>query len=82
MKRTLILLYALALLLTGAVPALAAEPGQEQTDPTEQTQYLPTSVEEYGEGDQLRVKRVYQLSPVDDTEGIPTADFERGGYVY
>ena len=84
MKRTLILLYALALLLTGAVPALAAEPGQEQTgqDPTGQTQFLPASVEEYGEGDQLRVKRVYQLSPVDDPEGIPTADFERGGYVY
>ena len=84
MKRTLVLLYALALLLTGAVPALAAEPGQEQTgqNQTEQTQYLPTSVEEYGEGDQLRVKRVYQLSPVDDPEGIPTADFERGGYVY
>ena len=84
MKRTLILLYALALLLTGAVPALAAEPGQEQTgqDSTGQTQFLPASVEEYGEGDQLRVKRVYQLSPVDDPEGIPTADFERGGYVY
>ena len=84
MKRTLILLYALALLLTGAVPALAAEPGQEQTgqDTTGQTQFLPASVEEYGEGDQLRVKRVYQLSPVDDPEGIPTADFERGGYVY
>ena len=84
MKRTLILLYALALLLTGAVPALAAEPGQEQTgqDPTGQTQFLPASVEEYGEGDQLRVKRVYQLSPVDDPDGIPTADFERGGYVY
>lgn len=84
MKRTLILLYALALLLTGAVSALAAEPGQEQTgqDPTGQTQFLPASVEEYGEGDQLRVKRVYQLSPVDDPEGISTADFERGGYVY
>ena len=78
------MLYALALLLTGAVPALAAEPGQEQTgqDSTGQTQFLPASVEEYGEGDQLRVKRVYQLSPVDDPEGIPTADFERGGYVY
>ena len=58
MKRTLILFYTMVLLLTGAVPALAAETGQEQTgrDTPEQAQFIPVSVDEYSERDQLRVK--------------------------
>ena len=43
-----------------------------------------TSVEEYTEGsnNDLRIKKVYQLSLADDPAGIPTEDFERDGCVY
>lgn len=72
-KHMIALLCAVALLLNMAVPpALAAE-----------TQY-PISVEEYTEGsfDELRIKKVYQLSLSDDPAGIPTEDFERNGYTF
>lgn len=74
MKKHIIpLLCAAALLLSMALPtALAAE-----------TQY-PISVEEYTDGnfDELRIKKVYQLSLSDDPAGIPTEDFERNGYTF
>lgn len=58
-------------LCAAAVPALAA--GQEQ---------YPIEVQEYMEGDNPRIKKVYQLSLNDDPAGIPTGDFERDGRLY
>lgn len=48
------------------------------------TQLYPVSVEEYTEGDfdELRIRKVYQLSLSDDPAGIPTEDFERDGHVF
>ena len=48
------------------------------------TQLYPISVEEYtyGDFDELRIQKVYQLSLSDDPAGIPTEDFERNGYVF
>jgi len=76
-KHIITLLCAAALLLCMASPpALAAGTSAE-------TQY-PISVEEYTDGsfDELRIKKVYQLSLSDDPAGIPTEDFERNGYTY
>lgn len=58
-------------LCAAAVPALAA--GQEQ---------YPIEVQEYMEGDNPRIKKVYQLSLNEDPAGIPTGDFERDGRLY
>ena len=52
--------------------------------PAQAALYYPVSVEEYTEGvnDDLRIRKVYQLSLADDPAGIPTQDFERDGFVY
>ena len=72
MKHKLISFCLAALALcAAAVPALAA--GQEQ---------YPIEVQEYMEGDNPRIKKVYQLSLNDDPAGIPTGDFERDGRLY
>ena len=72
-KRIAMLLCVLtALLGTITLPALAAE------------QHYPVSVEEYTYGplDELRINKVYQLSPSDDPSGIPTGEFDRNGRHY
>nr|WP_326185144.1 hypothetical protein [uncultured Oscillibacter sp.] len=72
MKHKLISFCLAALALcAAAVPALAV--GQEQ---------YPIEVQEYMEGDNPRIKKVYQLSLNDDPAGIPTGDFERDGRLY
>lgn len=64
------LLCAVALLLCALTPPVLADGGP----------YYPISVEEYTAGvNELRVKKVYQLSLSDDPAGIPTEDFERNG---
>jgi len=80
MKRILITLCALAIVMAGSVPALAAdteEAGQSAS-------YYPISVEEYtyGDFDELRINKVYQLSLSDDPSLIPTEDFVRSGRRY
>lgn len=74
MKKSLVSMLCAALLcvITFTVPALAAE----------QTVRYPISVEEYTEGGIPHIKKVYQLSLNEDPAIIPTADFERFGYVY
>ncbi len=81
MKKILTTVCALALMLMGCTPALAAEAPAPQSD---QSRYYPISVEEYTYGplDELRIDKVYQLSLSDDPRGIPTEDFERGGRRY
>ncbi len=64
------LLCAVVLLLCALTPPALADGGP----------YYPISVEEYTAGvNELRVKKVYQLSLSDDPAGIPTEDFERNG---
>lgn len=65
--------YCLAALVlcAAAVPAMAA--GTEQ---------YPIEVQEYMEGDNPRIRKVYQLSLNEDPAGIPTGDFERDGRLY
>ncbi len=72
------LLCVFAALMCMVTSALAADTG------TRSSQLYPVSVEEYTEGDfdELRIKKVYQLSLSDDPAGIPTEDFERSGHVY
>ena len=79
MKRVLTSLCALAIVMAGSVPALAA-----QTDPesVRRAACYPISVEEYMEGDSPRIKKVYQLSLNEDPASIPTGDFERDGRLY
>lgn len=62
--------------MAGSVPGPAAEEA-----PRQDASYYPISVEEYTYGvlDELRVKKVYQLSLSDDPSLIPTGDFERNG---
>ena len=78
-KHILTTLCALALVMAGSIPALAAE-----ADASENTCYYPISVEEYtyGDLDELRINKVYQLSLSDDPAGIPTEDFVRNGRLY
>lgn len=72
MKRKLIFCCLAALTLcAAAVPAMAA--GTEQ---------YPIEVQEYMEGDNPRIRKVYQLSLNEDPAGIPTGDFERDGRLY
>ncbi|MFQ7749546.1 MAG: hypothetical protein ACLRJV_20615 [Eubacteriales bacterium] len=60
-------------------PALAAE-----ADTGESARYYPISVEEYtyGEAEEPRINKVYQLSLSDDPSGIPRSDFVRNGRLY
>lgn len=78
-KHLLTTLCALALVTAGSIPALAAE-----ADTSESTHYYPVSVEEYtyGDFDEPRIDKVYQLSLSDDPSGIPTEDFVRNGRLY
>ena len=77
-KRAIKLLCLVAAMLCLAVSALADSNGVRVT------QLYPVSVEEYTEGDfdELRIRKVYQLSLSDDPSGIPTEDFERDGHVF
>ena len=72
-------LCALALITAGSIPALAAE-----ADTGESARYYPISVEEYtyGEQNEPRINKVYQLSLSDNPSGIPTKDFVRNGRLY
>ena len=78
-KHLLTTLCALALVTTGSIPALAAE-----ADTGESARYYPISVEEYtyGEQNEHRINKVYQLSLSDDPSGIPRSDFVRNGRLY
>lgn len=77
-NRAIRLLCILAALLCVTTSALAADSGARST------QLYPVSVEEYTEGDfdELRIRKVYQLSLSDDPAGIPTEDFERNGHLF
>ncbi len=77
MKRILTVLCALAVLMAGSATALAADAA---SDPC----YYPIAVEEYtaGDGGELRISKIYQLSLSDDPSLIPIGDFERGGRTY
>ena len=79
MKRILTILCALALVMAGSATALAAEPEAGQS-----ASYYPVSVEEYtyGDFDELRINKTYQLSLSDDPSLIPTEDFVRNGRRY
>ncbi len=81
MKRSIPLLLAAFLLSTLlSVPVQAAE----ESGPGRDSAYYPISVEEYtyGDFDELRIQKVYQLSLDDDPSLIPTEDFERNGRLY
>ena len=77
MKRILTTLCALALVMAGSATALAAEAASDSS-------YYPISVEEYtyGDFDELRINKTYQLSLGDDPSLIPTEDFVRNGRRY
>ena len=79
MKRIFTILCALALVMAGSATALAAEPEAGQS-----ASYYPISVEEYtyGDFDELRINKTYQLSLSDDPSLIPTEDFIRNGRRY
>lgn len=79
MKRILTTLCALAIVMAGSAPALAAE-----STPDQSASCYPISVEEYtaGDLDEPRIEKVYQLSLSDDPSGIPTEDFVRNGRLY
>ena len=81
MKRILTTLFTLAIIMTGSVPALAAG---EETSTGQSVIFYPISVEEYtyGEAEEPRINKVYQLSLSDDPSGIPTEDFVRNGRQY
>ena len=80
MKRILTILCALALVLAGSVTALAAD----ASNTGQSASYYPISVEEYtyGDFDELRINKTYQLSLADDPSLIPTEDFVRNGRRY
>ena len=73
-RRIAILLCTAALLLSVNLPVAFAAGGP----------YYPISVDEYtyGNFDELRIQKVYQLSLSDDPSGIPTEDFERNGRLF
>ena len=64
MKRILTILCALAIVMAGSATALAAEPAEGG----QSASYYPISVEEYtyGDFDELRINKTYQLSLSDD----------------
>ena len=72
MKRIFTILCALALVMAGSATALAAEPAEGG----QSASYYPISVEEYtyGDFDELRINKTYQLSLSDDPSLIPTED--------
>ena len=74
-KRILTVMCALTLVMAASIPALAAEPKQCAS-------HYPIEVEEYMEGDNPRIRKVYQLSLADDPSELPTEDFERDGRLY
>lgn len=87
MKRIFTAVCALALLMAGCTPALAAEAPKLSAPPTQEPErscYYPVKVDEYTAGplDELRIDKVYQLSLGDDPSGIPTEDFTRNGRLY
>ena len=87
MKRIFTAMCALALLMAGCTPALAAAAPSSSTPSSqepEQSCYYPVKVEEYTSGplDELRIDKVYQLSLGDNPSGIPTGDFVRNGRLY
>lgn len=80
MKRVLTILCAFAIVMAGSASALevdTAETGQSAS-------YYPISVEEYTYGDlnEPRINKTYQLSLSDDPSLIPTGDFVRNGWRY
>ena len=79
MKRILTILCALAIVMAGSATALAADAETGQS-----ASYYPISVEEYtyGDFDELRINKTYQLSLSDDPSLIPTEDFTRNGRHY
>lgn len=79
MKHILTTLCALALVMAGSATALAADATSGQN-----ASYYPISVEEYtyGDFDELRINKTYQLSLSDDPSLIPTGDFTRNGRHY
>ncbi len=80
MKRILTILCVLALIMAGSVTALAAD----ASNTGQSASYYPVSVEEYtyGDFDELRINKIYQLSLADDPSLIPTEDFVRNGRRY
>ena len=80
MKRIFIILCALALVMAGSATALAAD----ASNTGQRASYYPISVEEYtyGDLDELRINKTYQLSLSDDPSLIPTEDFTRNGRRY
>lgn len=42
----------------------------------------PSAIDEYSEGEHLRVEKTYILASEEDVSLVPTADFEREGYRY
>ena len=80
MKRIFTILCALAIVMAGRATALAAEPAEGG----QSASYYPISVEEYtyGDFDELRINKTYQLSLSDDPSLIPTGDFTRNGRHY
>ena len=79
MKRIFTILCALAIVMAGSATALAADAETGQS-----ASYYPISVEEYtyGDFDELRINKTYQLSLSDDPSLIPTEDFTRNGRRY
>ena len=79
LKRLLPAAMALSMIFSMSATALAAEPEAGQS-----ASYYPVSVEEYtyGDFDELRINKTYQLSLSDDPSLIPTEDFVRNGRRY
>ena len=76
MKRTLSLCCAALLSCLMTCPALAA-------DALLLTPSLyPAEVKEYANGEEMRLERIYLLSPADDPSAIPVGDFDREGWHY
>lgn len=80
MKRILTILCVFAIVMAGSAAALAAD----STEGGQSASYYPISVEEYTYGDlnEPRISKTYQLSLSDDPSLIPTGDFVRNGRRY
>lgn len=77
MKRTASLCMAALLSCLLTCPALAADTALLLPDAL-----YPAEVNEYADGEEMRLERIYLLSPADDPANIPTADFDRKGWHY
>ena len=75
----IVTLFAAAGIQVRAESAAGFRDASEGRDP-----YRPVKVESYtwGDFDEIRILRTYQLSPADDPERIPVSDFEDHGWVY